>query len=468
MAAPPSRSPWFAIRREVPTHRSGLLMAASFAVPVLIWCVLAYVPLFHADYRLTVVAERQAANTATLTVGDRVEKGYFQDYLDEVAAMNEQIRARVAAGDLDASTRSNTRILRALRPVAESNGLLAGVDTGDSGVVDAKLYELWLAAADGERPELMAALSEENQAVVRGNAEVLRRFPPEDRQSKPKVREPLLNLLPQGVSASPVYLPSPGECIRAFVDDFTTEPPNGQPWMHERLLSSLKVVFGGFGMAVLIGLPLGILCGCYGVFARLFEPFTDFFRYMPAPTFSLLLVAAFGVEGAPKLALVFIGTFPHLLLMTGNTTRTLDANLLEAAQTLGCKRTGLLTRVVIPGTMPHLYNDLRVLLGWAWTWLVIAELIGTKSGLTGFIDVQGARRNFDRVFPVIIMIGLIGFTTDQLLQFAARRLFPWANPGRGRSGWWKRLRGLSARRRDAGVPTSDEPTLDPGKAAVLA
>jgi NitT/TauT family transport system permease protein len=108
----------------------------------------------------------------------------------------------------------------------------------------------------------------------------------------------------------------------------------------------------------------------------------------------------------------------------------LDPSLLEAAQTLGAKPRQMVTRVVIPGILPNLYNDLRILLGWAWTWLVIAELIGVKSGLTEFIETQGRFRNFDRVYPVIILIGVTGFVMDQFLSWLHGLLFPWA----GRSG----------------------------------
>lgn len=176
----------------------------------------------------------------------------------------------------------------------------------------------------------------------------------------------------------------------------------------------------------MIGLPIGILCGTYDFFAKLFEPFTDFFRYMPAPTFSTLLVAILAADDAPKVALVFIGTVPHMILMISKTTRLLDPSLLEAAQTLGAKPGQMLTRVVVPGILPNLYNDLRILLGWAWTWLVIAELIGVKSGLTEFIETQGRYRNFDRVFPIIILIGVTGFFTDQVLGWLHGVLFPWA------------------------------------------
>jgi NitT/TauT family transport system permease protein len=168
-----------------------------------------------------------------------------------------------------------------------------------------------------------------------------------------------------------------------------------------------------------------VLCGTYPVFSKLVEPFTDFFRYMPAPTFSTLLVAIFLANDAPKIALVFVGTIFQLVLVVANTTRRLDLPLLEAAQTLGADQAQLLTRVVIPGILPNLYDDLRILLGWAWTWLVIAELVGVKSGLTEFIETQGRWRNFDSVYPVIILIGLIGFFTDQILSALSWVFFPW-------------------------------------------
>ena len=123
--------------------------------------------------------------------------------------------------------------------------------------------------------------------------------------------------------------------------------------------------------------------------------------------------------------LVFVGTFFQLVLVIANTTRLLENSLIEAAQTLGANRRQLLGRIILPGILPNLYNDLRILLGWAWTWLVIAELIGEKTGLTGFIDTQGTRYNFDRVFPVIILIGLTGFFTDRLLNWLRHLFFPW-------------------------------------------
>ena len=93
--------------------------------------------------------------------------------------------------------------------------------------------------------------------------------------------------------------------------------------------------------------------------------------------------------------------------------------------TLGAKNTALLFRVVVPGIITNLYNDLRILLGWAWTYLIVAELIGTSSGITWFITQQARYKNFDNVFAAIFMIGIIGLTTDILLAQLGKRLFPW-------------------------------------------
>ena len=108
-----------------------------------------------------------------------------------------------------------------------------------------------------------------------------------------------------------------------------------------------------------------------------------------------------------------------------NTTRRLDVRYLEAAQTLGANRLRQLMQVVVPGILPDLYKDLRILLGWAWTYLIVAELIGTSSGITWFITQQARYKNFDMVFAALIILGIIGLLSDFVLERSGRRLFPW-------------------------------------------
>lgn len=229
-----------------------------------------------------------------------------------------------------------------------------------------------------------------------------------------------------GRPANPVFLPAPHEVWHALYTVFTTPPRNRitDKWFHQRVYESLRVIFWGFAWASLLGVPLGILCGTFALFSKLNEPFIDFIRYMPAPAFGTLMVAVLGTQEAPKVAIIFIGTFFQMVLVLANTTRQIDTALLEAAQTLGARRWRLVTHVVIPGVLPRLYIDMRILLGWAWTYLIVAELIGEKSGITAYIQQQGRYFNFDRVYAGIVSIGLLGLGTDQILQVLGWRLFP--------------------------------------------
>jgi len=237
--------------------------------------------------------------------------------------------------------------------------------------------------------------------------------------------------LPTGTRTNPVYLPAPHEVATALYTAFSTEPQRrNEKWLHESLADSIQVIFWGFFLSSLIGVPLGILAGTYVAVSRLTEPFVEFFRYLPAPAFGALAVAILGIHDAPKIAIIFIGTFFQQVLVVANTTRKLDPALLEAALTLGARNAGLLFKVVIPGVASDLYRDMRILLGWAWTYLIVAEMIGASSGITWFITQQARYKNFDNVFAAILIIGIIGLTTDLILAWLGRRLFPWQRTAR--------------------------------------
>ncbi|GAA3590268.1 hypothetical protein GCM10023078_17490 [Gibbsiella greigii] len=231
---------------------------------------------------------------------------------------------------------------------------------------------------------------------------------------------------PQGTPANPIYLPGPLEVAGAFYHGLMTPPPQPDaPWLYQSLWHSIQIIFWGFLISSLIGVPLGILCGTYSAISRLSEPFIEFFRYLPAPAFGSLAVAVLGIYDAPKIAIIVIGTLFQQILIIANTTRKLDFTLLEAAMTLGTRPFKMLTKVVIPGVLPDLYRDQRILLGWAWTYLIVAELIGTSSGITWYITQQARYQHFENVYAAIMTIGIIGLVCDQLLAWLGRRLFPW-------------------------------------------
>ncbi len=246
-------------------------------------------------------------------------------------------------------------------------------------------------------------------------------FDSEAADAKAQGQEP-----PKGYRSNPIYLPAPDEVLRALYTSFVTPPVQKDGlWLHESLWKSIQVIFWGFAISSVIGVPLGILCGAYGFFSRISEPFIEFFRYLPAPAFGALMVAILGIYDGPKIAIIVIGTFYQQVLIIANTTRKLDGALVEAAQTLGAKRTQLLWHVVLPGILPDLFRDQRILLGWAWTYLIVAELIGTTTGITWFITQQARYQHFENVFAAIIIIGIIGLGSDMVLALVGKRLFPW-------------------------------------------
>jgi NitT/TauT family transport system permease protein len=229
-----------------------------------------------------------------------------------------------------------------------------------------------------------------------------------------------------GKRVNPVYFPAPHEVAKALYSAFVTEPRRaGDPWFHESVAHSVKVVFWGFILSSIIGVPLGIMCGVFSFFSRLIEPFVEFFRYFPAPVFGALAVAILGINDAPKVAIIFIGTFFQQVLVIANTTRTVDFALVEAAQTLGAKPGRLLFKVVIPAVLPKLYMDMRILLGWAWTYLIVAEVVGTSTGISWFINQQAKYRIFENVYAAIFVLGFIGLGTDMILGAIGRELFAW-------------------------------------------
>jgi NitT/TauT family transport system permease protein len=189
-------------------------------------------------------------------------------------------------------------------------------------------------------------------------------------------------------------------------------------------------VFGGFWLAAVLAIPLGVLMGAYKPIEAFFEPFVSFARYLPASAFIPLLILWAGIGEAQKLSVIFIGSFFQLVLMmavvVGNTRR----DLVEAAYTLGATDGGIVKRVLIRSAAPEICEILRMVLGWAWTYVIVAELIGASSGIGHMITDSQALLATDQIIFGIIVIGLIGLLSDLGFKWLNRALFPWAQLGR--------------------------------------
>ncbi len=189
-------------------------------------------------------------------------------------------------------------------------------------------------------------------------------------------------------------------------------------------------VLGGFVIAAALALPLGVAMGAYKPVEAFFEPFVSFARYLPASAFIPLLILWAGIGEAQKLALIFIGSFFNLVLMVAVTVGNTRRDLVEAAYTLGVADRSLIGRVLLPGAAPEIAETLRMVLGWAWTYVIVAELIGASNGIGHMITDSQALLATDQIIFGIIVIGLIGLASDLAFKTLNRQMFPWAQLGR--------------------------------------
>lgn len=217
----------------------------------------------------------------------------------------------------------------------------------------------------------------------------------------------------------PVFLPAP---LQVLTRTWTWLTETG---LLDDMGISIYRVVTGFLLSAVIALPLGLFIGSYRAVQALLEPLTDFIRYMPAVAFIPLVMLWVGIGEGSKIAIIFIGTFFQMVLMVAEDVRRVPAAQVEAAQTMGANRSELIEKVIFPSAKPALLDTLRITMGWAWTYLVVAELVAANSGL-GYAILRAQRfLQTDTIFAGIIVIGLIGLVTDQLFRLAHRRAFPW-------------------------------------------
>jgi len=217
----------------------------------------------------------------------------------------------------------------------------------------------------------------------------------------------------------PVFMPAP---LAVLAKTWTWATETG---LLDDMGISIYRVVTGFLLSAVIALPLGLLIGSYRSVQALLEPLTDFVRYMPAVAFIPLVMLWVGIGEGSKIAIIFIGTFFQMVLMVAEDVRRVPAAQVEAAQTMGASRSELVEKVIFPSAKPALMDTMRITMGWAWTYLVVAELVAANSGL-GYAILRAQRfLQTDTIFAGIIVIGLIGLITDQLFRLAHRRAFPW-------------------------------------------
>ncbi len=217
-----------------------------------------------------------------------------------------------------------------------------------------------------------------------------------------------------------IFMPTPGSVIRRAVQ----MAADGS--LFENMWSSFEVVALGFVLSSAVAVPLGVAMGSFKVVQAALEPLANFVRYLPVSAFVPLFILWIGIGVEQRVALIVFGTFFSQLVMVANSVRMVPQDLLNASYTLGSSRWQVLRNVMLPAALPGILDTLRVTIGWAWTYVVAAELIAASSGL-GYLSMKAARGfQVDVIFLAIGVIGLLGLMTDLFFRFLSLRYASWA------------------------------------------
>jgi NitT/TauT family transport system permease protein len=191
--------------------------------------------------------------------------------------------------------------------------------------------------------------------------------------------------------------------------------------------ASLTVIMLGFVLSSLVAVPIGILSGSFKVVEAFVEPIVNFSRYLPVSALIPLLILWVGIGMEEKVAVIIIGTFFQQILMIADVSAQVPKDLLDVSYTLGATRRQVITRVLLPAVLPGVIDTLRATMGLAWTYLVVAELVGAFQGL-GYLIMSSMRGlATDIIFVAILTIGLLGLFFDQLFKRIRRVVVPWAS-----------------------------------------
>jgi NitT/TauT family transport system permease protein len=220
---------------------------------------------------------------------------------------------------------------------------------------------------------------------------------------------------------NPVFLPTPEDvwsALQTICEDST---------LYDDLKVSAMRVTAGFLLSALIALPVGVFIGSYKGLEALCQPATEFIRYIPVPALIPLVMVCCGIGELAKVVLIFIGTFFQLTLMVADEVRRVHYDLVQVSYTLGAKRREVMELVLWRAAMPGIFDALRLCNGWAWTYLMVAELCAANEGL-GYRVLKFSRfLQTPRIFLYLLLLGLIGLLLDIAFRTFNKRAFHWAD-----------------------------------------
>ena len=196
--------------------------------------------------------------------------------------------------------------------------------------------------------------------------------------------------------------------------------------LHIHLLASMSRVYGGFALAALVAVPMGILIGRNDTVRALLDPFLQWMRPIPVTAWLPLSMILFGLGARSAFFLVFLGAFYPILLNTVFGVRGVEKRLFEAASMLGCSPSAQFFKVVLPAALPSIFTGLRLGLGLAWFVIVVGEMTGVPQGLGAVIMDGRTLSRTELVICGMIVIGIAGYISDRIVVMVMNRLLRWS------------------------------------------
>src|SRR3979409_799930 len=218
---------------------------------------------------------------------------------------------------------------------------------------------------------------------------------------------------------SPIILPSPAEVVRSFPSLFNERA------LLQSIMATLNRVLIGFGLAIGVGVPLGIAAGSWRVVEAAGAPLALFGRNLPVAALIPLTILWFGIDETQKVMFIFIACVPFVYSDAVAAITNVPDRYVETAQTLGASSFQIVRKVLVALAIPDIYNSLRHLFGLAFGYIMLAELINAQHGL-GYLLMASQRRGLsEHIILILIIIGLLAFGIDRLLFWFQRGLFPY-------------------------------------------
>ena len=223
-------------------------------------------------------------------------------------------------------------------------------------------------------------------------------------------------------------LPSPSETFDSFEELWTERA------LLDNLFVTIRRVVLGFLLAAIVGIPLGILCGCFPLAQAFFMPLMVFGRNIPLAALIPLTFAAFGIAEKQKVMFIFIACVMFITWDASVAVREVHQRYVDTAYTLGARTRNVITKVLVPLAMPAVFNSLRLLFGLAFGYIMLAEVVkfGTEAGGLGDIIRQSQRRGMTaHIWLILFIIPVVAIIIDRFLLWMQHSLFPYRYGGSG-------------------------------------